>query len=234
MSLVKPALIIQRSAINIPDNSVGIATIPPNLFLLPISLADRVGPNSCEEDPSVQQLIPYIVLVDEQSRILTYTRGTSGAESKLVSKLSIGVGGHIDSLPPAGTSFHQWCVEEARRELKEEVGLRQANIYPMIFDGLIVDREFERDPDDESRVYVGQVHLGLLTVVRCHSTDIDHGAEAGIIDNKTWRTVEELSDPRIHSRLETWSALALSKVKSILGFAQKARHPYEHISEENP
>ena len=48
-----------------------------------------------EADPTHKQLIPYLV-VRSGDRVLCYTRGKSGGESRLHAKMSIGIGGHIN------------------------------------------------------------------------------------------------------------------------------------------
>ena len=49
-----------------------------------------------EQDRLFKQIIPYVVL-EQRGQILVYQRLKQGGESRLLGKLSIGVGGHIDA-----------------------------------------------------------------------------------------------------------------------------------------
>lgn len=107
----KPALVIRR-------NEQLVA--PLNAANWHYMLADR---DNCEKDYSLLQIIPYITLIDRTKKtVFTYVRGTSGEESKLHTKLSIGLGGHIDELPGKRSIF-ELITTEALRELEEEIGL---------------------------------------------------------------------------------------------------------------
>src|SRR5690554_1030040 len=48
---------------------------------------------AAEEDPTHKQIIPYCVF-RHGDRVLHYTRGKAGGESRLHAKRSVGVGGH--------------------------------------------------------------------------------------------------------------------------------------------
>ena len=56
---------------------------------------------AAEKDPSHKQLIPYCVFRCG-NRILHYTRGKTGGESRLHAKISIGVGGHVNPVDTGG------------------------------------------------------------------------------------------------------------------------------------
>src|SRR5438874_1532456 len=59
-----------------------------------------------ETDPSVKQLIPYIVL-RSGGEVFHYTRGSAGTERRLQALRSIGLGGHIcrEDGPPAADPY---------------------------------------------------------------------------------------------------------------------------------
>src|SRR5437763_15708509 len=59
-----------------------------------------------ETDPSFKQLIPYVVLRCA-GELFHYTRGASGAETRLRALRSVGLGGHItrEDGPPAGDPY---------------------------------------------------------------------------------------------------------------------------------
>ena len=50
---------------------------------------------AAEEDPTHKQIIPYCVF-RHGDRVLHYTRGKAGGESRLHAKISVGVGGHVN------------------------------------------------------------------------------------------------------------------------------------------
>ena len=190
MTIQKPALTIARNLL--PDvyiGTFGVVPMPPAFFLLPTEIHDRKGENSCEENPAVQQVIPYMVLKSKDGRIFCYSRGAGGAEEKLHAKLSIGIGGHIDAQAPAGSSNHAWFVQEAYRELYEEVGVAHNPL--MVFDGLVLDRR--KSHEDNGKTYVGQVHVGLLTVIDCEPEQLGQ-TEANVILAGEWLTIDELEE----------------------------------------
>lgn len=203
----KPAVVVPRSCLpDVADGQVRVLAVPPNIFLLPYEIADRVGPESCETNPQLQQIIPYIVLRNEHGQLFVYSRGKGGAEDRLKAKLSIGLGGHVDSLPSSSDELlSAWLTAEAHRELEEEVGY--ITDEPLFFCGLILDRL--KVTEDDGSVYVGQVHAGLLAIVEVAKTDVTK-LEDGIIENGEWMSLEQLAQADIHSRLEPWSQAALS------------------------
>src|SRR6202047_3057914 len=50
--------------------------------------------SAAENDPSLKQIIPY-VLISGEGKIFRYTRGKTSGEKRLVAKGSIGIGGHM-------------------------------------------------------------------------------------------------------------------------------------------
>lgn len=203
----KPALTVARHDLPTVDCGHCVAVpVPANMFLLESQVCDRLGDHSCEENPQRQQLIPYLTLVNQDFKLFTYSRGSAGGEDKLKTKLSVGLGGHVDSAPPLGHTLHSWLIAEARRELEEEVGF----VAPaqIIFDALLLDRL--KETEDNGSVYVGQVHAGLLSFVSCTSAEVVK-LEQGVIEHGSWVSVEELLSPEVFSRLEPWSQAAVTE-----------------------
>lgn len=111
----KPALVIRR-------DDFDLAPCSPEKWRF--MLADR---NDCEKDFSLLQIIPYIVLYDPvHDKVFNYVRGTGGGENKLFDKKSIGLGGHVDTLP-GNNHIVTHLTEEAIRELREEIGVFDLN-----------------------------------------------------------------------------------------------------------
>ncbi|MFB3854699.1 MAG: NUDIX domain-containing protein [Vicinamibacterales bacterium] len=146
-----------------------------------------------ENDPSMKQVIPY-VLIQKDDTLLHYVRGKQSGEKRLVAKGSIGIGGHInhrdETLFTAGLEFYEEAVQ---RELHEE---------------LRMDGRFETEivallNDDSTPV--DQVHLGIVHLCRLTGENVSKG-EACITDLR-FLTLPELLERR--EQMETWSRLCL-------------------------
>jgi predicted NUDIX family phosphoesterase len=112
-----------------------------------------------EEDPSLKQIIPYVVFrYDEQ--VFCYTRGTSQGEVRLHKLRSLGVGGHVSEEDAGGRKTLEAYQSAMRRELEEEVAVMSLGRLQMV--GLI---------NDDSTP-VGQVHLGVVHVFELDQPDI--------------------------------------------------------------
>lgn len=171
--------------------------IPADFFSGPTMLRGRKEAECCENDPAWKQLLPYVVAMDNVSRIYCYTRGKGGAEGRLHGNISIGLGGHVDVAPADGESLEALLKSEANRELAEEANLPPADIE---FVGLICD------PSNT----VGQVHIGLLAVRRI--TDEEKAfmlGEDDIVEKGEFVSLNYLMDEANFSRLENWSKRAV-------------------------
>ena len=102
---------------------------------------------SVENDSSVKQLIPYVILTYNAQYFLL-TRKSKQSEQRLHNKMSLGIGGHIN--PSDTSTYKDLIINGLFRELNEEVHI--LNHTSPEFIGFIND-----DLSD-----VGSVHLGLL------------------------------------------------------------------------
>ena len=148
---------------------------------------------AAEVDPSHKQLIPYSVFRCGD-RYLSYTRGGSSGEKRLVARRSLGIGGHINPVDQGqhemGEAMYYNCLErEIAEELRLEGGHRQRVI------GLINDDSSE----------VGSVHLGVVHVFDLDSDAVESNEEA--IQDLRFHTLEELL--ALRDSLETWSQICL-------------------------
>lgn len=167
--------------------------VPPWFFETNSYLSPR---SECETDESKLQLIPYVVLRNADGLIFNYFRGKAGEEGRLVDSRSIGVGGHVEVVPWDRSDLKLTLCTEGKREIEEETGI-EAEIKD--FHALLVNRTDE----------VGRVHLGLLAIVDVEDKKEDQAAEAGVIDNKAWSTVADLTADGVWETLEPWSQLAM-------------------------
>jgi predicted NUDIX family phosphoesterase len=164
------------------DVAVGKLLDSANYFFMDRALA--------EEDPGHKQLIPYCIFRCGD-RILHYTRGKAGGESRLHAKISVGVGGHVNPIDTShgrtGAAAYHAAVT---REIEEELDLPEEHEHRII--ALL---------NDESNA-VGQVHLGIVHVVDLKS-DVVSSREDALLD-LGFTPLAELNGA-LYDRLETWS-----------------------------
>jgi len=102
-----------------------------------------------EQDPSFKQLIPYCIF-RHQGKVFYYSRGKEQGESRLHSKRSVGIGGHISAEDQSsGSNVYRVAMQ---REIQEEVLLESAFTEECV--ALINDDQTE----------VGRVHLGIVHI----------------------------------------------------------------------
>ena len=76
---------------------------------------------AAELDPTHKQLIPYTIF-HHAGRYLSYTRGGSSGEKRLVAKRSIGIGGHMNDHDEGLFAFDRAAYDAAvQREVGEEL-----------------------------------------------------------------------------------------------------------------
>ncbi len=143
-----------------------------------------------EDDPSFQQLIPYVVVTD-RGRLWLMRRLRAGADTRLHDRYSIGVGGHVGAGDGglAGGLAREWS--------EELIADWEPDFVPV---GLLND---DTDP-------VGAVHLGLVYRVEAAGRAVaireTHKLEG------SFATPDEVD--ALGERLETWSQLCLDHLMS--------------------
>lgn len=146
-----------------------------------------------EEDPSLKQLIPYVV-VTAGDKILHYRRGSGSGETRLLKKGSVGIGGHINDGDGLGDAFDAAAYQRAlMRELQEEISIAST----------FIERPLALLNDDSNPV--GAVHLGIVHQCQLASPEVSANEEA--IAELGFFTLEELNGR--HDQLETWSQLVV-------------------------
>lgn len=174
------------------DVAVARLLDPANHFFM-----DRAA---AEEDPSHKQLIPYCVFRCE-NRILHYTRGKAGGESRLHAKISVGVGGHVNPVDTGGGKVGSDAYHAAvTREIEEELNLPEEHEHRII--ALLND---ESNP-------VGQVHLGIVHLVDLTS-DAVASREDALLD-LGFSALAVLDGP-LFDRLETWSQFCIRHLSGL-------------------
>jgi predicted NUDIX family phosphoesterase len=174
-------------------------------FYTPAQLEPRA---TCETDNKLLQLLPYIVVQDEHDRVFRYFRGAAGTENRLHGAISIGLGGHVETMPGqqqpgaaySADSLFAHLKEDAVREIDEEIGIKV-------------------DPKSIEFVHlvynptgVNEVHLGILGIARVNMGGrTELAQEEGVITQGGFINPEtELYDhPELYARCEEWTKAAL-------------------------
>jgi predicted NUDIX family phosphoesterase len=170
-----------------------------NNFFMPRSAA--------ETDPAFKQIIPYVLLVHE-GKVLHYVRGKKSGEQRLVSKGSIGIGGHMTEQDEGFFALDEDAyMEGVRREISEE--LKIGTTYRNRVVALLNDDSNE----------VGQVHLGVVHVFELAEPNVEKNE--AMITNLAFLSVEELSERR--DALESWSQICLDGLFHLLAGGQVLR-----------
>jgi hypothetical protein len=152
-----------------------------------------------EEDPSLKQLIPYVV-VTSGDQILHYRRGSGSGEKRLLKKRSVGIGGHINDGDGMGDAFDAAAYQRAlMRELQEELSIESC----------FIERPLALLNDDTNPV--GAVHLGIVHQCELASPEVTANEEA--IAELGFLTQEELAAR--HEELESWSQLVIRGWKDL-------------------
>ena len=153
-----------------------------------------------ESDPSHKQIIPYVLLV-HNGRVLHYVRGKKAGEQRLVSKGSIGIGGHMNDSDEGLFALDKAAyLEGVRREVCEELNV-QTNFENRIV-ALLNDDTTE----------VGQVHLGVVHVFNLETDNVQK--REAMITNLAFLNREELLAKR--DTMETWSQICVDAMDQLL------------------
>ncbi len=116
-----------------------------------------------EVDPTLKQIIPYVLLI-HQGRVLHYVRGKKTGEQRLLSKGSIGIGGHINDEDEGLFALDRAAYDAAvQREVGEELNLRSPYTNHAV--ALLND-----DSND-----VGKVHLGVVHIFQLETDAVEKG-----------------------------------------------------------
>jgi predicted NUDIX family phosphoesterase len=151
-----------------------------------------------EQDKRFKQLIPYVLILCK-GKILRYRRGRGGQETRLHGLYSVGIGGHISDEDLGLFSSQAGYEDGMRRELMEEVGVRDAKA-PAV--ALINDDTTE----------VGLVHFGVVHVLEAADESVA-GRRDGIVAPEFIPVAEATSAPEGY---ESWSRFCLEKLDLLL------------------
>lgn len=177
-------------------------------YLLNFNLPEKyfmVKRPACETDINYLQVIPYITLVNSNlSKVLTYRRGEAGNENRLHGNISLGFGGHIDSLPKNGLIQHM--AIEGARELNEELNADITVVTDLLVKSMSNARVIFDNNND-----VGKVHVGVSLIIDV--CDMVFSEEENVITELDWVDYDSLELLREEGSLENWSNLVSYRLK---------------------
>ena len=168
-----------------------------NNFFTPRALA--------ETDPTLKQIIPYVLLVHE-GQVLHYVRGKKAGEQRLVAKGSIGIGGHMNDHDEGLFALDRAAYDAAvQREVGEELklGARYTNHAVALLN------------DDSNDV--GRVHLGVVHIFNLESADVQKG-EAMITE---LQFLDRAGLAARRDAMETWSQFCCDQLDQLLAAAAR-------------
>jgi predicted NUDIX family phosphoesterase len=171
---------------------------------LPVLLAREnnffMARSAAETDPAHKQIIPYVLLV-HGGKVLHYVRGKKSGEQRLVSKGSIGIGGHMNDQDEGLFALNEAAyLEGVRREVCEELKISTG----------FKNRVVALLNDDSNEV--GQVHLGVVHVFDLEEPKVEKNE--AMITNLAFLSPEELRERR--DLLESWSQICLDGLDTLL------------------
>jgi predicted NUDIX family phosphoesterase len=145
-----------------------------------------------EDDPSFQQIIPYVVFRHGDRYFLTH-RLRASSEKRLRKQYSLGIGGHIN---PSDLRSGDPILDGLKREWEEEV------VYDGRFDANLLGLL------NEESAPVSKVHLGVVFLVDGDTPNI------AIRETKKLGgellTLEEMR--RLYLQMESWSQIVYDRL----------------------
>jgi predicted NUDIX family phosphoesterase len=166
--------------------------------LLDKALMGRRG--DLEEDPTHKQIISYMTFSYE-GKTFYYTRGNGSGEKRLLDRLSIGLGGHIET---EDVDAPEETIEfSLKREIEEEIGTDKViNIKPR---GLIYNEN----------TYVDSLHIGVHFTGEL--TDDNLVVDEGEMASFGFVSDEEMDEMMTNGKYtpEEWTKIAWEQVESL-------------------
>jgi predicted NUDIX family phosphoesterase len=164
----------------------GVKAVDMDQFLSMVeSKKEFLWRSTMEEDHAYKQIIPYLIF-ENNGRYFLMQRHSKASDTRLRSKFSLGIGGHVRQDDIEGKDIFAW----ARREFDEEVNYSGSFEIETI--GLIND-----DTND-----VGKVHIGMVLLLRASSDKISVKSE---LQGGVMATVDECRAQ--YENMEAWSKL---------------------------
>jgi predicted NUDIX family phosphoesterase len=177
-----------------------------NLFIDILNNICVLNKSEAENNYKYKQLIVYVVIkYDDQ--YLGYQRTEKSDENRLRTKISIGIGGHINIndkqqltlFTDTNSEKEVFIQEAARREINEELKLGTTEDKDIRILGFIND-----NTDD-----VGKVHFGIVCMLAVDKKTIKGKFERGI-SKVVFYTKKELNENIEY--MENWSKILITEI----------------------
>lgn len=157
-----------------------------------------------ETNPSLKQIIPYVLLVHGDN-VFHYVRGKKSGEQRLVAKGSLGIGGHMNDGDEGLFSLdHDAYLAAVQREVAEEMFIETEYTNHIV--ALLND-----DSNEVGKVHLGVVHIFKLATAGARKRE-------SVITEAGFVPTAELRERR--DALETWSQLCLDGLDQLLAAAK--------------
>lgn len=162
----------------------------PLLSTINLNMEDKLR-YEAELDPSWKQIVGYCVIRKGGEYFVTHRLNKTG-EQRLIGAYSLGTGGHATIGERVGDSI--------RRELEEEVGLKDDMIVGKVLAGYIASTETS----------VNAVHLGLVYEVVVSTKEIQCLEKEKLAGE--WMSIDDVHKLYKEGKLESWSNLVVENL----------------------
>jgi len=181
-------LVVKRSHLFPNGDWHGLAKINFDHYMHIIDHKKEFHPRSLmETNTTYKQIIPYLVF-QHNNKYFLMQRKADASETRLRSKLTLGIGGHVRQEDLQEKSLYAWAM----REFHEEVHYAgNSTVQPL---GILNDDSNE----------VGKVHIGFVFLVTGDSPNISVKSE---LKNGTLVSLQECIEQKNY--METWSQFAV-------------------------
>lgn len=185
-------LVVKRNTLFPNGAWQGLKTVDPESYLELITKNKEFLPRVLmEQDPTYKQIIPYLVF-QHNDKYFLMQRKKKATESRLQSKYTLGIGGHIREEDMTNCTLADW----AKREFEEEVDYSgNITITPL---GIL---------NDDSNT-VGEVHIGFVFLLTGDSENISVKEE---LENGFLYTLGECE--QYYHNMETWTQIVFDFLK---------------------
>lgn len=184
-------LVVKRSVLFADGAWNGLEEVDMQEYLHEVKMHQEFHPRGLmETDESYKQIIPYLIFAHDTKYFLM-ERHKKASETRLQSKITLGIGGHVRQEDLEGASLFDW----AKREFHEEVNYSgNLSITPL---GILND-------DSDA---VGRVHVGFVLLLKGDSPNISVKSELA-----SGRLASKDECWAVKDRMETWSQIVFEKL----------------------